>query len=220
MICSPQGKQKTRLTSADQRKRHNLLHVKHDAGTWIQRESGETKNIMDAMDTVDTCNVEDETEGTRKHSFPTVCRSEMFRVVETVAAAGYYWNNIIGKGNMYLVNKQIYGNDILAETPIDDVNMHLLITMLLIRISQGDTKILTRILSLVVKKKREEKDNILRKVGMLYATLGLTTPLNIPSSNNDIRKYWDPVNSIVKSTSTPTLFEPYEGAVYVLPSEC
>ena len=180
--CSPRGKQKTRLTTTEQRTRHDSLH------------EDETLPINDAVET--ERNDEDSSEMSRKRSSQSVSTEELKQTMGNKEAAEYYCNNLFGKGNMCLVNRQLYNGNKLVETPVDDVNLHLLMAMLLLRISTGDTKLFGRTLHVTVKKTMEI-DSTSRDCKTTHEALHTPAPIGTPSSSNDLRKYLESVYGIV-----------------------
>ena len=99
---------------------------------------------------------------------------------------------------MCLVNKQLYNKDTKTETPTEDINLYLLVTILLIRITTGDTNILARIFDIIVRKKQYEINSILNICKTIYTELNIPAPLGIASTINNFCRYHESLYSIIK----------------------
>lgn len=189
-VCAPLGKQKNRLTSPIERHKHNKLHES------VQLSQNDSVSYL-------------------KRKKPAVSKDDLERVLCEDKLVEFFTNEICGMGKSSLVGKQIYRSNLQLETPEDDVNLHLLISMLLVRISRGDMRIFGRILAIIVKKHTTQ---IKRMEQHLKGIERSMETLAVPSSENALRQYVEGKFSIVSNSPIPYVNTTIDGSAYVLPS--
>ena len=85
------------------------------------------------------------------------------------------------------MGKQLCQSDLLTDTPVDVVNLHLLVATLSVRIAGGEMKLFGRTLSLIVKSHGAE---VMSLRAMPTGRVVLTQALSIPTTENYLRKYF------------------------------
>ena len=154
-----------RLTSPVERGKHDELHDNDE------KEEGAVVSLVST-----------------KRKQLRVGKDDLIRVlqmdnVQMENAVSCFHNAVCGNRKSGPVGKQLHQSDLLTDTPVDVVNLHLLIATLLVRITGGEIKLFGRILSLIVKS-HGTKVKSLR--AMPTGRVVNTQALSIPTTENNL----------------------------------
>ena len=123
----------------------------------------------------------------------------------------FFNHGLVGEGKLYLASGQLVRTGGDSNVSEDDVNLHLLLSLLLLRTSKGERISLSKVPSLIV-------DEHVKEMNPISAMdICVTTP--IPSSGSQLRQHMEGNYSTLNNVPCPAIRLCPDGNACVLPSE-
>ena len=149
----------------------------------------------------------------RKRSVPIILNSNNLKRVlgDETSAHNYFNHDLEGEGKSYLASRQLVRTGGISNVSEDDVNLHSLLSLLLLRISKGERILLSKVSSLIVDEHVKEMNPI--------STMDICVTAPIPFSDSELRQCMEGDYSMSNNVPCPTMRLCPDGNACVLPSE-
>ena len=201
-FCAPRGIQTSRLASKKAQIEHNKLH------SIIAKEEAdilENKNKRKAI-----VLEEEKTDATKKDRKTTVV--DLTEYLDNPVQLTYLKHDQLKEGKKYLAALQMTQDQNESPTMISelDADLNILIASLVLRVTKGERLLISKIFSRVVEKIIRDQQKIQKQY---------YTPIPVPSSENEFRRYFDGRCAILNNVPIPKVNVLANGDAFVLPSD-
>ena len=206
------------MTRNQDKVKHNNLHsddMNEESDDAVEKRRRLKRCLPNEEASMETC---DDDEGSvaitpEETNDNDVCSfSDFQKLFSDGNVSSYFTHETQGFGKSYIASCQLTKTSDPSFVSELDTELHLLLASLLLRITKGDRVLLSKVMSCVVKKKLQDRDESTK-----HALKHLQIPL--PSSENDFRKYLEGSSAILSKVPLPTVRVTASGDACVLPSD-